>query len=56
VIAAGSVTSSIGAANTKTTWRRKEQMKIIGPLTVLLILLILFALYGNLKFPMNHLL
>jgi cobalt-zinc-cadmium resistance protein CzcA len=29
-----------------------EQMKIIGPLTVLLILLILFALYGNLKFPL----
>ena len=29
----------------------KEQMKIIGPLTVLLILMILFALYGNLKFP-----
>ena len=27
-------------------------MKIIGPLTVLLILLILFALYGNLKFPL----
>jgi cobalt-zinc-cadmium resistance protein CzcA len=27
------------------------QMKIIVPLTVLLILLILFALYGNLKFP-----
>lgn len=30
----------------------REQMKIIAPLTVLLILLILFALYGNLKFPM----
>lgn len=30
----------------------REQMKIIGPLTVLLILLILFALYGNLKFPL----
>jgi cobalt-zinc-cadmium resistance protein CzcA len=29
-----------------------DQMKIIGPLTVLLILLILFALYGNLKFPL----
>ncbi|MGI8744726.1 MAG: efflux RND transporter permease subunit [Bryobacteraceae bacterium] len=28
------------------------QMKIILPLTVLLILLILFALYGNLKFPL----
>jgi cobalt-zinc-cadmium resistance protein CzcA len=27
------------------------QMKVILPLTVLLILLILFALYGNLKFP-----
>ncbi|HEY4363726.1 MAG TPA: CusA/CzcA family heavy metal efflux RND transporter [Bryobacteraceae bacterium] len=30
----------------------REQMKIIAPLTVLLILLILFALYGNLKFPL----
>jgi cobalt-zinc-cadmium resistance protein CzcA len=29
-----------------------EQMKIILPLTVVLILLILFALYGNLKFPL----
>ncbi len=30
----------------------QEQMKVIGPLTVLLILMILFALYGNLKFPL----
>ena len=30
----------------------REQMKVIAPLTVLLILLILFALYGNLKFPL----
>ena len=30
----------------------RQQMKIILPLTVLLILLILFALYGNLKFPL----
>jgi cobalt-zinc-cadmium resistance protein CzcA len=30
----------------------QQQMKVIGPLTVLLILLILFALYGNLKFPL----
>ena len=29
----------------------QEQMKVILPLTVVLILLILFALYGNLKFP-----
>ncbi len=29
-----------------------DQMKIIGPLTVILILMILFALYGNLKFPL----
>jgi heavy metal efflux system protein len=28
-----------------------EQMKLILPLTIILILLILFALYGNLKFP-----
>jgi heavy metal efflux system protein len=27
-------------------------MKLIGPLTVLLIVMILFALYGNLKFPL----
>ena len=30
----------------------REQMKIILPLTVVLILMILFALYGNLKFPL----
>ncbi len=30
----------------------KEQMKVIAPLTIVLILLILFALYGNLKFPL----
>jgi cobalt-zinc-cadmium resistance protein CzcA len=29
----------------------EEQMKVIGPMTVLLILMILFALYGNMKFP-----
>jgi cobalt-zinc-cadmium resistance protein CzcA len=29
----------------------REQMKVIAPMTILLILLILFALYGNLKFP-----
>lgn len=29
----------------------KEQIKVIGPLTVFLIFLILFALYGNIKFP-----
>ncbi len=30
----------------------QQQMKIILPLTVVLILMILFALYGNLKFPL----
>jgi heavy metal efflux system protein len=30
----------------------RDQMKVIAPLTVFLILLILFALYGNLKFPL----
>jgi cobalt-zinc-cadmium resistance protein CzcA len=30
----------------------KDQMKVIAPLTVVLILLILFALYGNMKFPL----
>jgi cobalt-zinc-cadmium resistance protein CzcA len=30
----------------------KRQMEIIGPLAVLLIFLILFALYGNFKFPL----
>src|SRR5579884_3939017 len=30
----------------------REQMKVIMPLTVLLILMILFALYGNFKFPL----
>jgi cobalt-zinc-cadmium resistance protein CzcA len=31
----------------------KRQMEIIGPLAVLLIFLILFALYGNFKFPVT---
>jgi heavy metal efflux system protein len=31
----------------------KHQMEIIGPLAVLLIFLILFALYGNFKFPVT---
>ena len=30
----------------------KDQMKMIAPLTIVLILLILFALYGNMKFPL----
>lgn len=30
----------------------REQMKIILPLTVVLVVLILFALYGNMKFPL----
>jgi cobalt-zinc-cadmium resistance protein CzcA len=30
----------------------RDQMKVIAPLTIVLILLILFALYGNLKFPL----
>jgi cobalt-zinc-cadmium resistance protein CzcA len=29
----------------------ESQMKVIGPITIMLILLILFALYGNFKFP-----
>jgi cobalt-zinc-cadmium resistance protein CzcA len=29
----------------------KQQLSVVGPLVLLLILLILFALYGNLKFP-----
>ena len=29
----------------------KDQLSVIGPITVLLIFLILFALYGNFKFP-----
>ena len=31
----------------------KQQLSIIGPLAVILIFLILFALYGNFKFPMT---
>src|SRR5437660_10195051 len=31
----------------------KSQMYFIGPLTVVLIFLILFALYGNFKFPIT---
>ncbi len=30
----------------------RDQMKVIAPLTFILILLILFALYGNMKFPL----
>src|SRR5512146_2779995 len=30
----------------------RKQLNVIGPLTVLLIFMILFALYGNFKFPM----
>ncbi len=32
----------------------KQQLIIIGPLAVLLIFFILFALYGNFKFPTGH--
>src|ERR1700683_1735661 len=31
----------------------RHQMEIVGPLAVLLIFMILFALYGNLKFPVS---
>jgi heavy metal efflux system protein len=31
----------------------KSQMNVIGPLTVVLVFLILFALYGNFKFPIT---
>ncbi|HEV2349438.1 MAG TPA: CusA/CzcA family heavy metal efflux RND transporter [Terriglobia bacterium] len=31
----------------------KRQMSVIGPLTVVLVFLILFALYGNFKFPIT---
>ncbi len=31
----------------------KHQMEIIGPLALLLIFMILFALYGNFKFPVT---
>jgi cobalt-zinc-cadmium resistance protein CzcA len=31
----------------------KHQMEIIGPLAILIIFMILFALYGNLKFPVT---
>jgi cobalt-zinc-cadmium resistance protein CzcA len=31
----------------------KEQLNVIGPLALLLIFLILFALYGNIKFPVS---
>src|SRR5579871_433812 len=30
----------------------ESQLKVVGPITVMLILLILFALYGNFKFPL----
>ena len=32
----------------------KHQMEIIGPMALLIIFMILFALYGNFKFPDHH--
>ena len=46
-------TGWIGAANTANFSKPKQQLYIIGPLAVLLIFLILFALYGNFKFPVT---
>ena len=42
-----------GAGNTATSSRPRQQLNVIGPLTVVLIFLILFALYGNFKFPVT---
>ncbi len=41
-----------GAANIASSWPPKVRLGVIGPITILLILLILFALYGNFKFPL----
>ena len=43
----------IGAANTANCWKPSQQFYIIGPLAIFLIFLILFALYGNFKFPVT---
>ena len=32
----------------------EHQMEYIGPMAVLIIFMILFALYGNFKFPISH--
>ena len=40
-----------GAVNTASSSAARSQLTVIGPITVLLIFLILFALYGNFKFP-----
>ena len=36
--------------------RRKSQLMIIGPFAIFLVFMILFALYGNFKFPATILL
>ena len=41
----------IGAANTRNTRLRAQQLNVILPLTLFLIFLLLFALYSNFKFP-----
>ena len=46
------VTGWIGAANTA-SFLKPAQMYIIGPLAIGLIFMILFALYGNFKFPVT---
>ena len=44
---------SPGAVSTASCSKAKHQMEIIGPLALLLIFMILFALYGNFKFPVT---
>ena len=42
-----------GAVSTVNFWMRRRRCILIGPLAVVLIFMILFALYGNFKFPVT---
>ena len=50
-VAARRDTGSPGAASTTSSWPPSSQLDIIGPLALLIIFMILFALYDNFKFP-----
>ena len=51
VSAARRATASTGAASTRSTRPRARSCNVILPLTLFLIFLLLFVLYGNFKFP-----
>ena len=44
---------SPGVGSTASFWKPRSQLAFIGPLALVLIFMILFALYGNFKFPVS---